>query len=178
MDLTWKPDRLQEISDAELVQRAQDGRSGTAPGAEAVAELYNRYHERIFHYIWSRVADPPLAEDLTGDVFVRMVTNLPRYRPTTAPFQAWLFRIARNLVIDHARKAGTRNEIPLKDHADHLRDDGKSLTRIVDRNMSIEQVQNAIQELNPLRQDVVGLRFIVGLSLKDVASLLGKTVGS
>jgi RNA polymerase sigma-70 factor (ECF subfamily) len=178
MELTRDTERLQDLSDAELVQRAQYGRSGAAPGAEAVAELYDRYHERIFHYIWSRVSDPPLAEDLTGDVFVRMVTYLPRYRPTTAPFQAWLFRIARNLIIDHVRKAGTRNEIPLKDQAEYLKDDEQNPTKVVDRHLSIEQVQNAIQELNPLRQDIVVLRFIVGLPLKDVASLLGKTVGS
>lgn len=177
MDLIWKPDRLHEISDAELVQRAQNGRSGTAQGAEAIAELYNRYHENIFYYIWSRVSNPQLAEDLTGDVFLRMVTNLPSYRSTAAPFPAWLFRIARNLVIDHARKAGTRKELPLDDHTDHIKEED-SLTEIVDQNLTIEQVQVALQELNPLRRDVIILRFIVGLSLKEVASLLDKTVGS
>jgi RNA polymerase sigma-70 factor (ECF subfamily) len=178
MDLTWKPDRLQEISDAELVQRAQDGRSGTAPGVEAVAELYNRYHENIFHYIWSKVSDPHLAEDLTGDVFLRMVTNLPKYRTTAAPFPAWLFRIARNLVIDHARKAGTHKELPIDNHTSHLKDDGDSLSDIVDQNFSMEQVRVALQELNSLRQEVLILRFFVGMSLNEVASLLGKTVGS
>lgn len=178
MGLTWKPDRLQEFSDAELVQRAQLGCSGSVSGEEAIAELYNRYHENIFRYIWSRVSDPQLAEDLTGDVFVRMVTNLPKYRSTAAPFLSWLFRIARNLIIDHTRKAGTQREIPLDDRAEDLKEQENNPPKVVDQLLTIEQVRDALQELNPTKQDVLVLRFMVGLSLQEVASLLGKSVGS
>ena len=63
-----------------LIKRAQNRQNDPAIGAEAVGELYDRYHESIYRYIWLRVSDQHLAEDLTGDVFTRMVINLPNYR--------------------------------------------------------------------------------------------------
>jgi RNA polymerase sigma factor (sigma-70 family) len=109
---------LQNINDAELIKRAQNRRGKPTAGAEAVGELYDRYQESVFRYIWSRVSNPQLAEDLTGDVFTRMVVNLPKYRYTGAPFKAWLYSIARNLVIDNYRKASSRNQLPIEKAAE------------------------------------------------------------
>lgn len=168
---------MHNISDADLIKRAQNRQQDPAAGAEAVGELYDRYHESIFRYIWSRVSNQQLAEDLTGEVFIRMVTNLPNYRLYGAPFEAWLYRIARNLVIDSRRKASNRNELPLENVIDNSAGDHNP-AQIVEDQMFVEKVRLGMGQLKPLKQDVIILRFIVGLSLKEVAKILGKSVGS
>jgi RNA polymerase sigma-70 factor (ECF subfamily) len=168
---------LQNISDSELIKRAQNRKNDLAIGTQAVGELYDRYQESIYRYIWLRVSDPQLAEDLTSEVFTRMVISLPDFRDTGAPIQAWLFRIARNLVIDTYRKASMHRELPIE-HVINNSVSEHDPTQIVEDQIFIEQVQAGLQELKPLKQDVLILRFIAGLSLKEVASILGKTVGS
>jgi len=168
---------LPNFTDAELIERAQNKKANPASGAEAIGELYDRYHDQVFRYIWSRVSDQHLAEDLTGDVFIRMVTNLPRYRPTGAPFRAWIMSIARNLVIDHHRKASSHNQLPIE-VAENLKVDKENPAEIVESQIVIDEVQLALQELKPIKQDILILRFIVGLSLREVATAVGKTVGS
>ena len=168
---------MQNINDAELVKQAQDRRNDHAAGAEAIGELYDRYHESIFRYIWSRVSDQQLAEDLTGDVFTRMVIHLPKYRPTGVPFQAWLFRIARNLMIDNHRKTSAYKEYSLDSVVNDIAG-ASNPAQIVEDQHFIDQVQSVLQVLNPFRRDVITLRFIVGLSLQEVAKVLGKSKGS
>ena len=168
---------MPNISDADLIKRAQNRQKDPAAGAEAVGELYDRYHVSIYRYIWSRVSDQQLAEDLTGDVFTSMVINLPRYRFIGTPFQAWLYRIARNLIIDSHRKASSRNEVPLDEVVNSSAGDHDP-SQIVEDQIVVEQVQAVLGELKPLKQDVLILRFIVGLSLNEVASILGRTIGS
>jgi RNA polymerase sigma-70 factor (ECF subfamily) len=168
---------LLNITDAELIKQAQHKKANPASGVEAVGELYDRYHDLVFRYIWSRVSDPQLAEDLTGDVFIRMVVNLPRYRLTGAPFRAWLLSIARNLIIDDHRKASYRDHLPIE-KAENLKAENEAPPKVVENRLYIEEVQKALQELKPIKQDILILRFIVGLPLREVAAALGKTVGS
>lgn len=168
---------MQNISDADLIKQAQNRRNDPDAGAEAVGELYDRYHELIYRYIWSRVSHQQLAEDLTGDVFTSMVMNLSRYRFKGTPFQAWLYRIARNLIIDNHRKASSRNEMPLDEVISSSAGDHDP-TQIIEDQIIVEQVQAVLGELKPFKQDVLILRFIVGLSLNEVASILGRTIGS
>ncbi|MBN1580507.1 MAG: RNA polymerase sigma factor [Anaerolineae bacterium] len=165
-------------SDASLVRRAQRG------DANAVGELYDRHHTLILRYLWSRTGDLDLAEDLSGEVFERMITGLPRYRSTGTPFKAWLYRIAHNLAVDHIRKASRYNQVPL-DQVDSSLQQGHSLMPIyqapmpekqIEAQLTAERVQNALQKLDPLQQNVVILRFLVGFSLQEVAVTLGKSV--
>ena len=168
---------MHNIDDAELIKRAQNRQDDPAAGAEAVGELYDRYHESVFRYIWSRVSDQQLAEDLTGEVFTRMVINLPKYRQTGRPFLAWLFSIARNQVVDNHRKTISRGQIPL-DSAKNISAGENDPAQIVEEQVFIEQVRDVLQMLKPVKQDVIILRFIVGMPLKDVAASLGKTISS
>ena len=80
------------LTEASIVKKAQKGDSS------AVGWLFDNHHEAIFRFIWLRVRDHALAEDLTGEVFMRMVAELPRYQNRDLPFRAWLYRIAHNLV--------------------------------------------------------------------------------
>jgi RNA polymerase sigma-70 factor (ECF subfamily) len=144
---------------------------------DAAGELYDRHNEHIFRYVWSRVHDDQTAEDLTGEVFTRMVTGLPHYRSQGVPFCAWLYRIAHNLVVDHHRKAGGRVWVPLQ-RAEAVREEGNNPASVVEQRLTLEKIRCALEELDPLQRDVVVLRFLIGLSLQEVAQTLDRTVAS
>jgi len=144
---------------------------------EAAGELYDRHNQHIFRYVWSRVGDQRSAEDLTGEVFSRMVAKLPDYRTTGVPFRAWLYRIAHNLIVDHQRKQGSHVLVPLN-RAEDLYEEGNNPASVVERQLTLERIQRALETLDPSQQEVVVLRFLVGLPLQDVALTLDKTVAS
>ena len=162
---------MPDTSDVDLVRRAQGG------NVEAVGELYDRHHTRIFRYLWSRVRDPHLAEDLTGEVFARMVRDLPGYRTRGIPFQAWLYRIAHNLAVDHQRMQGRHPLVPLED-AETVRAEDQDPVAKVERQLTLERVEGALDTLDPNQREVVVLRFLVGLSLREVAAALDRSVAS
>ncbi|MBV9279908.1 MAG: sigma-70 family RNA polymerase sigma factor, partial [Chloroflexi bacterium] len=83
--------------DIALVRAAQQDRAAFAP-------LYHRYRHRVYAYLYTRLPHPEDAADLTQQVFVQALAALPRYRPDGPPFAGWLFRIARNAVVDHQRR--------------------------------------------------------------------------
>ena len=162
---------MHDTNDTDLVGRAQQG------DVSAIGQLYDRHHSRIFRYVWSRVSDRYLAEDLTGEVFTRMVVGLPEYRPTAVPFRAWLYRIAHNLVVDHYRKESHHIAVPL-DHAEGHSGEGENPASIIERQITVERVHRALDRLDPSQREVVVLRFLVGLSLREVALALDKSVAA
>ena len=94
----WKNDQRVQL-DAQLVKRAKHGDS------DAFGELHDYYVDAIYNFLASRTSDPLDAEDLTGEVFLRAWRSLKNYRQKGYPFSAYLFRIARNLLIDHYRQS-------------------------------------------------------------------------
>jgi RNA polymerase sigma-70 factor (ECF subfamily) len=155
----------------DLVRSAQRG------SVAAVRQLYLNHHRRIYRFIWSRVYDPNLAEDLTGEVFMRMLKNLSTYEERSFPFHAWLFRIARNLIADHFRKQASRTDVPLDEIAGKQAEN-KSLEDMAEQTLKLELVQQSLEQINPQEREVVELRFIAGLSLKETAQAIDKTVSA
>ena len=88
------------VPDPDLIQRARRGDPGS------ITWLFERYQPVLFRYLYYRLGDWQSAEDLTSEVFIRMLRALPGYQPQAAPFQGWLFLIARNLAVDHFRRSG------------------------------------------------------------------------
>jgi RNA polymerase sigma-70 factor (ECF subfamily) len=158
---------LRDSSDAELVTRAQRGE------VNAIGRLYDRHRESIFRYLWIRLDDRQLAEDLTGDVFMRMLDALPRYQQQGLPFRAWLYRIAHNLLIDCFRKLNHQVTVPLEVVEEQGADDDPD--RAIEQILLSERLQTALMDLEPTQCDVVTLRFLSGLSLQETALTLGKT---
>lgn len=154
-----------------LVRRAQNG------SVSAIRKIYLSYHQQIFRFVWSRVYDPDLAEDLTGEVFVRMLKNLSRYEDRSLPFRAWLYGIARNLVIDHHRKKNSRMTRSLKDITGESIE-GESLEERTEQSLKFEQVRQMLEKIDSDEREVVELRFLAGLSLKETALATNKTVAA
>lgn len=159
---------MAEPGGADLVARAQAG------DAEAIGQLYDQHHEALFRYVCARVGERQLAEDLTGEVFMRMLNALPRYRATAAPFRAWLYQIARNLLVDHYRKVSGQVMLPLQ-QAETAEVEPGDIAALVEQQLTLERVHQALVLLDETQREVVTLRFLSGLSLQEVAAALGKT---
>lgn len=158
-------------SEAALVRRAQEGNK------EAIGKLYDRHQEQIFRFVWSRVADRQSAEDITGEIFTRMVVHLPEYRPTAVPFSAWLYQIARNLIIDAYRQQDGRIPQPLEDV--HLAaENQEDPDMMVDQQLTIERIQAALEKIDPQQREVVTLRFLSGLSLREAAETMDCSIAA
>jgi RNA polymerase sigma-70 factor (ECF subfamily) len=163
---------MQDLSDAELVKRAQNGT------AEAAGLLFDRHHTRIFRYVRARIYNTQLAQDLTGEIFLQMVANLNSYRVTSVPFSAWLHRIAHNHVVNHiGRKENRYEQIPLA-WAGGFGRRGDNPASLVEIQMTLEEVQQALERIDETQREIIILRFWLGYSLKEVAEMLDKTVAS
>ena len=152
-----------------LIQRAQRGE------AQAVSELYQLHAPAIFRYFYFRVQDRAAAEDLTSEVFIKMIEGLPRYEERGFPISAWLFRIAHDRVVDHHRRSAYRQAEPLSDtlEAREAGTEAQALARAEQDRLLL-----LLGTLTDEQQTVVQLRFIEGLSLEDCAQILGKTSGA
>jgi len=157
------------MDDAELVRLAQQGNS------HAIGTLYDRHQPHIYRFVWSRVRHQQTAEDMTGEIFTRMVTNLSGYQITNIPFRAWLYRIARNLIVDHFRQHGERLPLPL-DAVENMTEETDSMDSLLQQKITVEYVEQALDRIDPEQREVVVMRFLVGLPLKEVALTLDKTV--
>lgn len=160
--------RLADLTTNELAAAACAG------DTEAVGALYDRLVGPIYRYVVLRVRHPHDAEDLTQLVFERLVTALPRYRPSGSPFEAWAFRIARNAVIDHARRA--RRDEALDET--HERPHGDGLDALAVRGEEIRELRAAVARLTPEQQEALALRFAAGLSADDAAKVMGRQAGT
>jgi RNA polymerase sigma-70 factor (ECF subfamily) len=156
---------LEGLPDEALAVRARD--DGRAFGL-----IYDRYVDRVYRYVRYRTADPRDAEDLTSEVFLRALGAIGRYEPR-APFYSWIYRIARNAVVDHhraRREPASYDEI--SDRPDgHPDVDPERQAVASDRR---ERMRRAMGHLPEEQQEVIVLRFIEGLSPEEVAVVVGK----
>lgn len=149
-----------------LIVRAQQGSS------EANTALYDRYHENIYRYFYYRFDDPMIAEDLTGDVFLKMVQAISGYRIEAAPFQAWLFRIARNRAIDHYRRTKMHPNDEIHENMAGFEPD---VDLTVDIRLNSFRLAKALAGLEESQRDVILLRFIEGMAITETAKVLNKS---
>jgi RNA polymerase sigma-70 factor (ECF subfamily) len=162
---------MHELTDAELVEQVQAGT------CEAMSTLYRRHRPAVFRYALSKVYDKQLAQDITGEVFLRMVSNLPQYKITGAPFTAWLFRIAHNYIITYRQKDYAQQLVPISQaHKNGRAKDNPAV--IVEQQLELEWIWRSLQQLDESQREVIILRFLSGLSLKEAAHVLDKTVGA
>ena len=161
-----------EHNDALLIQKAKDG------DADAFGELYERYAEPVFRFIFSQTSNRLDAEDLTADVFLKAWRSLPRYKERGFSFSAYLFRIARNVLIDSRRKQKavvTISEDEFMNMPDAAISEPSALIS------AKFQHNELVQILNQMREDyrtVLVLRFLNELSPEETSQAMGRSIGA
>ena len=148
--------------------------AATAGDVEALGRLYDALVDPIYRYVAMRLRRREDAEDVTQLVFERIVAALPRYRHNGRPFGAWAFRIARNAVIDHQRRA--RPTEPLGAISEPS--DGMLLETLSLRDEEIRELRDAIRSLTPDQQEALALRYGAGMSAEEAARVMGRQAGT
>lgn len=143
--------------------------------AAALGELYDLYAPRIYAYIHRRVSNAQLAEDLTGDVFVRVMRAIRSERFWNTSFQAWLYRIAHNLVVDYYRRRPATSDLELDERLLAAQGD---LAADVAQRLSRGNLHRAIRRLTSNQQQVLALRFGEGMTSCEAAQVMDKSTGA
>ncbi|MCL0075630.1 RNA polymerase sigma factor [Dehalococcoidia bacterium] len=155
-----------------LVHRAQQG------DQEAFAELYESHFDNIYRYVALRVGNRMEAEDITQEVFLKAVRSIQSFKWKGIPFSAWLFRIARNEVIDSLRKKSRQPTVPLSELPVIPVSSSGNPHPLVKHEVDVDQLRAAIRQLTEAQQEVISLRFSAELSIAEVASIMGKSEGA
>jgi RNA polymerase sigma-70 factor, ECF subfamily len=153
-----------------LVDKAQRG------DRDALEYLYLLHFDRIYSYLHMSVGNRHDAEDLTTQTFLRMLESINRFRWRSAPFSAWLFRIAHNLAMDHFRankRWQPEEEVPEPEPPEESAAEEEALESIGRRSML-----ELIEDLSREQQQVLTLKFVFNFSNGEAATILGKTEGA
>jgi RNA polymerase sigma-70 factor (ECF subfamily) len=133
---------------------------------DALRYLYLRYADNVYGYVCSIVRDEHEAEDVTQQIFAKLLTALERYEPRRVPFSAWILRVAHNQAIDHLR---SRRPVPVEEvHAVDRAEDSTGKERFADLRLALDQLP---QE----QRDVLVMRFLVGLTPGEIAERMGRS---
>ena len=159
-----------ELEDRELVALAKGD-------AEAFGELYARYVKKMYSYIFHRTGNTQDAEDLTAKVFIRAYSHIGNYVDRGAPFQAWLYRIAHNLVANWHRDQARRKIIALDDYVAHSLQ-SETPERLAEDVEERDQLMEAVRRLPEERQQLLLLKFIEQLSNAEIGEIMGRTEGA
>ena len=165
-----KPPRESTENVRKLVDRAQQG------DRAALEELYLIHFDRIYSYLHVSVGNRHDAEDLTTQTFLKMLEAIDRFRWQSAPFSAWLFRIAHNLAMDHFRSR--RRWQPEAEVPEPLDSEEPSAELEAMQAIGRESMLELIEKLSPEQQQVLTLKFVFNFPNGDVAKILDKTEGA
>jgi RNA polymerase sigma-70 factor (ECF subfamily) len=160
------------IDVVELVDRIKNGE------ADAFGVLYDRYIDLVFRYVFYRVGNRSLAEDIVSDTFLKAMRRIGTFTWQGTDIGAWFITIARNLVVDHGRASRTRLEFPSDDVLTEI--DAHSATLVRGPEESVltllrdRTLLDAVRTLTPDQQECVVLRFLEGLSLRETALAMGR----
>ena len=144
---------------------------------QALADLYDWYMPRVYRYVVARIGNTAEAEDLTEEVFLKMLGAISGFRWREVPFSSWLFRIAHNCIATHYRRNAQRGGVTAELSEDMV--DGRhDLATAVEERITLEEVRRASLLLPEAQREVIALRFAVGLSIADTAKALGKREGN
>jgi RNA polymerase sigma-70 factor (ECF subfamily) len=153
-----------------LVSRAQEG------DRDALEELYLIHFDRIYGYLHMSVGNRHDAEDLTTQTFLKMLESIGKFRWRSAPFSAWLFRIAHNLAMDHFRAA--RRWQPEEEPPEPAGAEEPSAEQGALEAIGRESMLELIERLSHEQKQVLTLKFVFSFSNGEVATILGKTEGA
>ena len=157
------------LDDSTLIQQSKSG------NVYAFGILYERYATDIYRFLRAQLPESHEAEDLTSEVFIKAWISLNRYRERGYPFSAYLYKIARNTLIDHWRKKRKENR-PIVMEVSHVNLDDPR--HIFEQNQELQELWLVLGRLREDYRSVLVLRFINGLAPGDIAAIMGRSEGA
>jgi RNA polymerase sigma-70 factor, ECF subfamily len=145
--------------------------SGSAIGTKEFSEIYDSHADKIYRFIYYKTLQRELAEDLTSNTFLNALEHIDQYDARRGSITVWLYKIARNLVIDHYRKK--RNTVDIDDVWDLA--SGEDVEKGVLATMQIAELKTALGKLPAEQRDIVILRIWEDLPYKEIAEIVDKT---
>lgn len=153
------------LSDTELVEGIGKG------NRKLLNELYNRYATKIYYKCLSMVKDSNLAQDMSHDVFIKVSTNLHKYKGTS-DLSFWIYAITYNHCISHLRKAKRIRFDPIDEKLDPEDHGEQELTEKLVRDLKLTQLKKLIKKLKPDEEVILLMRYQDGMNIKQIASIL------
>jgi len=160
------------VADERESKRLQRARS---LDRDELGAIYDDYHPPIYSYIYRRVGDVEIARDLAAEVFRRFLQALHKGSGPNEYLRAWLYRVAHNIVVDHYRRQQNQKNFPVEEN---LVGDSPDPGQSAELSLQLDEVRKALRGLTPDQQQVLTLKFLEGLSNKEVAEITGKPVGA
>jgi RNA polymerase sigma-70 factor (ECF subfamily) len=154
--------------ESHLIRQAQAG------DRSAFAALYDRHQPDVYSYLYYRVSDQSIAEELTAEVFCRMVEKIEHFQHRGKPILAWLYTIARNLLADHYRQARRAN-LPL---TERLAAREGNPAQAAEKQLTADCLRLALHRLTQEQREVIIGKFVQGRSNAEVGAILGKSEGA
>jgi RNA polymerase sigma-70 factor (ECF subfamily) len=154
----------------DIIGLVKEAAGGSYPAFE---QLYRLYVKQIFRYVYYQLGDRMTAEDITEDVFIRVLERIRTCAGREATFKAWLYRIARNRVVDHLRSQRKHLSIE-SDRTQQISDRRSDPARDIER----RELWEVLREIPPGQSQVVILKFLAGLENQEIAQILGKSEGA
>ncbi len=145
---------------------------------DALAQIHDLYYKEIYAYTRFRLDDEMLVEDITAEVFLRLIDALKRKRGPHTNLRGWLYGTASNLVVDHFRRIYRRKEMDIDDHVYEIHSDTHLPEEELEKRKIQNDVRQALKKLTSEQQHVIALRFSSGYSLEQTAQLLEKNVNA
>ena len=155
----------------EVVIQAQDGKLG------AFTQLYEFFFLEIYRYTFVKIGNIQDAEDLTQEIFLKVIKSINKYREKGTPFSSWLFRIARNTIIDHLRKQQKNMSIVPIENISELKSDN-NLEKSAILALNIKEMKEQMDNLSELQKEVLILRFFGQLSLEETSKVISRNVNA
>jgi len=149
----------------------------------AARELYDELLRKVYGFCMARVSDRAVAEDLTQDIFLKLVSHIAQFDSSKGRFLVWFWRLARNTVIDHYRRG---KEMVFSDlpHSEEDQNPEESLAwvegpeRETERQLTLGHVNVFLAKLDQEEQELFRLRFVAELSYREIADILGRNEGA
>jgi RNA polymerase sigma-70 factor, ECF subfamily len=164
--VTTRPsEAIYEVATDELVSRARSG------DEEAFSILFYRFHDEIYRYAGRRLGDADAAQDVAAETFADAFSSIRRFRWQGAPFEAWLYTIARRRVVDHRRTRGRRERVDTVEGGGAAADHSGAV-------VDAANVRSAMKKLSESERAVIELRFMEDLDVEQTALRLGKRAGA
>jgi len=155
--------------DTQLLERARQYE------VRALAEIYDRYAEPVYRYLYRIVGDAAQAEDLTSEVFIKLLHALETPRAPNGKLQGWLYRVAHNLAMDWFRE---QSKAVTQELDETFLSEGESPSQEVEKRETRQRLRTALLKLTPAQQKVILLRYGEGFKIAQICEVMGKSEGA